>query len=164
MIYTIGAGYGPNFDIEDCNYDKVIIMSDADEDGGHIQCLLLTFFYRYMKPLIEAGKLYIALPPLFKIQSGKSVEYAYNIEEMKELTKGKKCDVQRYKGLGEMNADQLADTTMNPDTRKLIRVKIDDAALADKRVSVLMGDNVEPRKEWIEENVEFSLEDEYRID
>ena len=164
MIYTIGAGYGPNFEIEDCEYDKVIIMSDADEDGGHIQCLLLTFFYRYMKPLIEAGKLYIALPPLFKIQSGKEVQYAYNIEEMKELTKGKKCDVQRYKGLGEMNADQLADTTMNPDTRKLIRVRIDDAALADKRVSVLMGDNVEPRKEWIEENVEFSLEDEYRID
>ncbi len=164
MIYTIGAGYGPNFEIEDCEYDKVIIMSDADEDGGHIQCLLLTFFYRYMKPLIEAGKLYIALPPLFKIQSGKTIEYAYNIEEMKELTKGKKCEVQRYKGLGEMNADQLADTTMNPDTRKLIRVKIDDAALADKRVSVLMGDNVEPRKEWIEENVEFSLEDEYRID
>ena len=164
MIYTIGAGYGPNFEIEDCEYDKVIIMSDADEDGGHIQCLLLTFFYRYMKPLIEAGKLYIALPPLFKIQSGKDIQYAYNIEEMKEMTKGKKCDVQRYKGLGEMNADQLADTTMNPDTRKLIRVKIDDAALADKRVSVLMGDNVEPRKEWIEENVEFSLEDEYRID
>ena len=164
MIYTIGAGYGPNFEIEDCEYDKVIIMSDADEDGGHIQCLLLTFFYRYMKPLIEAGKLYIALPPLFKIQYGKTVEYAYNIEEMKQMTAGKKCDVQRYKGLGEMNADQLADTTMNPDTRKLIRVKIDDAALADKRVSVLMGDNVEPRKEWIEENVEFSLEDEYRID
>ena len=164
MIYTIGAGYGPNFEIEDCEYDKVIIMSDADEDGGHIQCLLLTFFYRYMKPLIEAGKLYIALPPLFKIQSGKEVQYAYNIEEMKEMTKGKRCDVQRYKGLGEMNADQLADTTMNPNTRKLIRVKIDDAALADKRVSVLMGDNVEPRKEWIEENVEFSLEDEYKID
>ena len=163
MIYTIGAGYGPNFEIEDCEYDKVIIMSDADEDGGHIQCLLLTFFYRYMKPLIEAGKLYIALPPLFKITCGKNIEYAYNIEEMKEKTKNKKCEVQRYKGLGEMNADQLADTTMNPDTRKLIRVKIDDALLAEKRVSVLMGDNVEPRKEWIEENVEFSLEDNYKI-
>ncbi len=163
MIYTIGAGYGPNFEIDDCEYDKVIIMSDADEDGGHIQCLLLTFFYRYMKPLIEAGKLYIALPPLFKIACGKNIEYAYNIEEMKEKTKNKKCEVQRYKGLGEMNADQLADTTMNPDTRKLIRVKIDDALLAEKRVSVLMGDNVEPRKEWIEENVEFSLEDSYKI-
>ena len=163
MIYTIGAGYGPNFEIEDCEYDKVIIMSDADEDGGHIQCLLLTFFYRYMKPLIEAGKLYIALPPLFKITSGKTVEYAYNMDEMKAKTKNKKCEVQRYKGLGEMNADQLADTTMNPDTRKLIRVKIDDALLAEKRVSVLMGDSVEPRKQWIEENVEFSLEDDYRI-
>ena len=163
MIYTIGAGYGPNFEIDDCEYDKVIIMSDADEDGGHIQCLLLTFFYRYMKPLIEAGKLYIALPPLFKITCGKNIEYAYNIGEMKEKTKNKKCEVQRYKGLGEMNADQLADTTMNPDTRKLIRVKIDDALLAEKRVSVLMGDNVEPRKEWIEENVEFSLEDSYKI-
>ncbi len=163
MIYTIGAGYGPNFEIDDCEYDKVIIMSDADEDGGHIQCLLLTFFYRYMKPLIEAGKLYIALPPLFKITCGKNIDYAYNIEEMKEKTKNKKCEVQRYKGLGEMNADQLADTTMNPDTRKLIRVKIDDALLAEKRVSVLMGDNVEPRKEWIEENVEFSLEDSYKI-
>ena len=163
MIYTIGAGYGPNFEIEDCEYDKVIIMSDADEDGGHIQCLLLTFFYRYMKPLIEAGKLYIALPPLFKITSGKTVEYAYNMDEMKAKTKNKKCEVHRYKGLGEMNADQLADTTMNPDTRKLIRVKIDDALLAEKRVSVLMGDSVEPRKQWIEENVEFSLEDDYKI-
>lgn len=164
MIYTIGAGYGPNFEIDDCEYDKVIIMSDADEDGGHIQCLLLTFFYRYMKPLVEAGRLYIALPPLFKITSGKNIEYAYSIEEMKEKTKNKKCEVQRYKGLGEMNADQLAETTMNPDTRMLIRVKIDDAQLADKRVSVLMGDSVEPRKEWIEENVEFSLEDDYQID
>ncbi len=164
MIYTIGAGYGPNFEIEDCEYDKVIIMSDADEDGGHIQCLLLTFFYRYMKPLIEHGKLYIALPPLFKISYGKTVEYAYSMDEMKSKIKGKKCEVQRYKGLGEMNADQLADTTMNPDTRKLIRVKIDDALLAEKRVSILMGDNVEPRKEWIEENVEFSLEDGYKIE
>ena len=163
MIYTIGAGYGPNFEIEDCEYDKVIIMSDADEDGGHIQCLLMTFFYRYMRPLIEAGRLYIALPPLFKIQSGKNIEYAYTIEEMQEKSKGKKCEIQRYKGLGEMNADQLADTTMNPSTRKLIRVKIDDALLAEKRVSVLMGDNVEPRKEWIEENVVFSLEDDYKI-
>ena len=163
MIYTIGAGYGPNFEIDDCEYDKVIIMSDADEDGGHIQCLLMTFFYRYMRPLIEAGKLYIALPPLFKIQSGKNIEYAYTIEEMQEKSKGKKCEIQRYKGLGEMNADQLADTTMNPKTRKLIRVKIDDALLAEKRVSVLMGDNVEPRKAWIEENVVFSLEDDYKI-
>ena len=163
MIYTIGAGYGPNFSIEDCEYSKVIIMSDADEDGGHIQCLLLTFFYRYMKPLIEDGRLFVALPPLFKIQSGKNIEYAYTIEEMKEKSRGKKCDIQRYKGLGEMNADQLCDTTMAPGSRTLIRVNIEDAQLAEKRVSVLMGDDVPPRKEWIDENVEFTLEDNYQI-
>ena len=163
MIYTIGAGYGANFDINDCEYNKVIIMSDADEDGGHIQCLLLTFFYRYMKPLIEDGRLYVALPPLFKIQSGKNIEYAYTVEEMKEKSKGKKCEIQRYKGLGEMNADQLCETTMKPGTRTLIRVKIEDAQLAEKRVSVLMGDDVAPRKEWIDENVEFTLEDNYKI-
>ncbi len=163
MIYTIGAGYGANFDINDCEYNKVIIMSDADEDGGHIQCLLLTFFYRYMRPLIEDGRLYVALPPLFKIQSGKNIDYAYTVEEMKEKSKGKKCEIQRYKGLGEMNADQLCETTMKPGTRTLIRVKIEDAQLAEKRVSVLMGDDVAPRKEWIDENVEFTLEDDYKI-
>ncbi len=163
MIYTIGAGYGANFDINDCEYNKVIIMSDADEDGGHIQCLLLTFFYRYMKPLIEDGRLYVALPPLFKIQSGKNIDYAYTVEEMKEKSKGKKCEIQRYKGLGEMNADQLCETTMKPGSRTLIRVKIEDAQLAEKRVSVLMGDDVAPRKEWIDENVEFTLEDDYKI-
>ena len=163
IIYTIGAGYGSNFDIDDCQYNKVIIMSDADEDGGHIQCLLLTFFYRYMKPLIEDGRLFVALPPLFKIQSGKEVEYAYTVEEMQQKSKGKKCEIQRYKGLGEMNADQLADTTMKPGSRTLIRVNIEDAQLAEKRVSILMGDDVPPRKEWIEENVEFSLEDDYKI-
>ncbi len=163
MIYTIGAGYGSNFDIKDCEYSKVIIMSDADEDGGHIQCLLLTFFYRYMKPLIEDGRLFVALPPLFKIQSGKNIEYAYTVEEMKEKSKGKKCEIQRYKGLGEMNADQLCETTMKPGSRTLIRVNIEDAQLAEKRVSILMGDDVPPRKEWIEENVEFSLEDDYQI-
>lgn len=163
MIYTIGAGYGPNFDIKDCEYSKVIIMSDADEDGGHIQCLLLTFFYRYMKPLIEDGRLFVALPPLFKIQSGKTIEYAYTVDEMKEKTKSKKCEIQRYKGLGEMNADQLCETTMKPGSRTLIRVNIEDAQLAEKRVSVLMGDEVSPRKEWIDENVEFTLEDNYEI-
>ena len=163
MIYTIGAGYGSNFDIKDCEYSKVIIMSDADEDGGHIQCLLLTFFYRYMKPLIEDGRLFVALPPLFKIQSGKNIEYAYTIDEMKQKSKGKRCEIQRYKGLGEMNADQLCETTMKPGSRTLIRVNIEDAQLAEKRVSVLMGDDVTPRKEWIDENVEFTLEDNYEI-
>ena len=160
MVYTIGAGVGNDFNVEDSNYDKVIIMTDADDDGAHIQVLLLTFFYRYMRPLIEAGKLYIALPPLYKLDFGnKKHKYIYTEEELKEVTetiKGK----QRYKGLGEMNAEQLWDTTMNPETRTLIKVNIGDAVLAEKRVSVLMGDNVEPRKEWIEENVEFSLEDE----
>ena len=167
MITTIGAGVGQEFDVTDSQYDKVIIMTDADDDGAHIQVLLLTFFYRFMKPLIEEGKLYIAVPPLFKLQAGKKIEYAYFIEEkdelMKKFPKNVKVDIQRYKGLGEMNADQLWETTMNPDTRKLIQVKITDAALAEKRVSVLMGDKVEPRKEWIEENVEFSLEDDYKI-
>ena len=164
MIYTIGAGVGPNFDINEAEYNKVIIMTDADDDGAHIQCLLMTFFYRYMRPLIEAGRLYIALPPLFLIKNGKEHIYAYSMAEMKQLVAGKKCDVQRYKGLGEMNADQLAETTMNPGTRSLIRVTIEDALLAEKRVSVLMGDNVEPRKNWIDENVVFSLEDDYQIE
>ena len=164
IIYTIGAGYGKNFDINDCEYNKVIIMSDADEDGGHIQCLLMTFFYRYMRPLIDNGKLFIALPPLFKIQSGKNIEYAYTVEEMKEKSKGKKCEIQRYKGLGEMNADQLCETTMKPGSRTLIRVNIEDAQLAEKRVKILMGDEVPPRKEWIEENVEFTLQDDFEIE
>ena len=166
MIYTIGAGVGPNFDITEAEYNKVIIMTDADDDGAHIQCLLMTFFYRYMRPLIEAGRLYIALPPLFLIKTGKEHIYAYSPEEMKKIVaeSGKKCDIQRYKGLGEMNADQLAETTMNPGSRSLIRVTIEDALLAEKRVSVLMGDNVEPRKNWIDENVIFSLEDDYQIE
>ena len=165
MIYTIGAGVGSDFEVGDCNYDKVIIMTDADDDGAHIQVLLLTFFYRYMKPLIEAGKLYIAMPPLFKVvSSNKEVKYVWTNEELKEITQGQKNYLlSRFKGLGEMNADQLWDTTMNPDTRSLVKVTITDASLAEKRVSVLMGDNVTPRKEWIEENVDFSLEDEYRI-
>ena len=163
MIHTIGAGSGSDFVPSDIQYDKVIIMTDADDDGAHIQVLLLTFFYRFMRPLIELGKLYIAMTPLYKVTSGKNVSYAYDNDELKELTEGKKCEIQRYKGLGEMNYDQLWETTMNPLTRSLIKVNIDDASLAEKRVSVLMGDKVEPRKEWIEENVEFSLEDDYKI-
>ena len=163
MIHTIGAGSGSDFDPDDIQYDKVIIMTDADDDGAHIQVLLLTFFYRFMRPLIELGKLYIAMPPLYKITTGKEVTYAYDNDELKEKTEGKKCEIQRYKGLGEMNSDQLWETTMNPLTRSMIKVNIDDASLAEKRVSVLMGDKVEPRKEWIEENVEFSLEDDYKI-
>ena len=164
IIHTVGAGVGSDFDIKDCNYDKVIIMTDADDDGAHIQVLLLTFFYRYMKPLIEHGKLYIAMPPLYKLFNGKTIYYAWTDEERKEiLEKSKvKLETQRYKGLGEMNADQLWETTMNPDTRSLVKINITDVALAEKRVSILMGDKVEPRKEWIEENVDFTLQDDYR--
>ena len=164
IIHTVGAGVGSDFDIKDCNYDKVIIMTDADDDGAHIQILLLTFFYRYMKPLIENGKLYIAMPPLYKLFNGKTIYYAWSDEERKEiLGKSKiKLETQRYKGLGEMNADQLWETTMDPNTRSLVKVNINDVALAEKRVSILMGDKVEPRKEWIEENVDFTLQDDYR--
>ncbi len=164
IIHTIGAGLGQDFDVTDSNYDKVIIMTDADVDGSHIQILLLTFFYRFMRPLIEAGKLYIAKPPLYKIEYGKKHFYAYSDEERFKIVaeNSGKPDISRNKGLGEMNAEELWDTTMNPDTRSLIRVNIYDAALAEKRVNVLMGDKVEPRKEWIEENIVFTMEDDFR--
>ncbi|KAA0763763.1 MULTISPECIES: DNA topoisomerase IV subunit B [Bacillus cereus group] len=169
IIYAIGGGVGNEFDVEDINYDKVVIMTDADTDGAHIQVLLLTFFYRYMKPLIEAGKVFIALPPLYKVSKGKGksevIEYAWSDEELDGVTKkvGKGYMLQRYKGLGEMNADQLWETTMNPETRTLIRVKIDDAARAERRVTTLMGDKVEPRRKWIERNVQFGMQEEGNI-
>ncbi|MGX7059225.1 DNA topoisomerase IV subunit B [Vagococcus humatus] len=169
MIYTIGAGYGPDFSLEDCNYDKVIIMTDADTDGAHIQTLLLTFFYRFMTPLVEAGKVYIALPPLYKIEKGKKLDYAWTEEELAQLTKkyGKGYSLQRYKGLGEMNADQLWETTMNPETRTLIRVTLDEddgtSGSNEKIVSTLMGDKVDKRRRWIEQNVAFTLEEDGSI-
>lgn len=166
MIHCIGAGVGNEFDVKDINYDKVIIMTDADDDGAHIQCLLLTFFYRFMRPLIEEGHLYIAMPPLFKVEIGKEINYFYTNDDYKDFMKDKdssKYRVQRYKGLGEMNPEPLRVTTMAPETRNLIKVNITDAALAEKRVSVLMGDVVEPRKDWINENVDFSLEDDFKI-
>ncbi|HHX94138.1 MAG TPA: DNA topoisomerase IV subunit B, partial [Tenericutes bacterium] len=149
---------------KDCEYDKVIIMTDADTDGAHIQTLLLTFFFRYMRPLIDAKKLYIAQPPLYKITRGNEIKYAWTDEELKEIVKtNSNYTIQRFKGLGEMNSDQLWETTMDPMRRQLIQVTIDDAMLADRRVSVLMGNKVEPRREWIEENVSFTLEDDYKI-
>ena len=165
MIYTIGAGVGADFNLDDINYDKIIIMTDADTDGAHIQTLLLTFFYRYMRPLVEAGHVYIALPPLYKMSKGKGkkevVEYAWTDGELEELRQkfGRGAILQRYKGLGEMNADQLWDPTMDPETRTLIRVTIDDLARAERRVSVLMGDKAAPRRQWIEDNVKFTLEE-----
>ncbi|WP_338214380.1 DNA topoisomerase IV subunit B [Companilactobacillus muriivasis] len=162
MIYTIGAGVGADFKLEDRNYDKVIIMTDADDDGSHIQILLLTFFYRYMRPLVESGHVYIALSPLYKLQKGKGaktqIKYAWTPDELQAGIKkmGKGYDLQRFKGLGEMNADQLWKTTMDPENRILIRVNIDDAALAERRVTTLMGDKVKPRRDWIENNVRFN--------
>ncbi|GGF10143.1 DNA topoisomerase 4 subunit B [Halobacillus andaensis] len=169
IINTIGAGVGGDFDVEDCNYNKVVIMTDADTDGAHIQVLLLTFFYRYMRPLVESGKVFIALPPLYKVSKGKGkkekTEYAWDEEGMQKIIKEFKngYTIQRYKGLGEMNAEQLWETTMNPETRTLIRVTIDDLARAERRVTTLMGDKVEPRRKWIESHVAFGLEDEANI-
>ncbi|KRM88757.1 DNA topoisomerase IV subunit B [Liquorilactobacillus vini DSM 20605] len=166
MIYTIGAGVGTDFDLQDANYDKIIIMTDADTDGAHIQILLLTFFFKYMRPLIDAGRVYIALPPLYKIQRKVKkqtlIKYAWTDEELHYAIKGLKQGyiLQRFKGLGEMNADQLWETTMNPMTRTLVRVRIDDGTLAEKRVTTLMGDKVAPRRRWIEENVKFTLEED----
>ncbi|WP_282708976.1 DNA topoisomerase IV subunit B [Ligilactobacillus sp. Marseille-Q7487] len=166
MIYTIGAGVGAEFNLADANYDKVIIMTDADTDGAHIQTLLLTFFYKYMRPLINAGRVYIALPPLYKLQKTvkkkQLIRYAWTEDELKQAIKelGKGYTLQRFKGLGEMNADQLWETTMNPETRTLVRIKIDDDAVAERRVTTLMGDKVEPRRKWIEKNVQFTLEED----
>ena len=164
MIYTIGADYGSSFDIKKCNYKKIIIMTDADDDGAHIQVLLLTFFFRYMRPLIEDGRVYIACPPLFKItKRGKKEEtiYAWTNEEKDMILS--KCNsqtlVQRYKGLGEMNAEQLWDTTMNPETRSLIQVKLEDLAETETEIDILMGNDANRRRDWLENHVQFTLEE-----
>ncbi|PGT89966.1 DNA topoisomerase IV subunit B [Bacillus thuringiensis] len=164
IIYAIGGGFGQEFAIEDINYDKVIIMTDADTDGAHIQVLLLTFFYRYMRKLVTAGKIFIAMPPLYKVsdKNGKNVQYAWTDTELNRLTKTYKRGyiIQRYKGLGEMNAPQLWETTMNPENRTLLQVTLSDAVRADKTFTTLMGDKASARRDWLEENVDFSLESE----
>ncbi|WP_102275783.1 DNA topoisomerase (ATP-hydrolyzing) subunit B [Cytobacillus massiliigabonensis] len=156
MITAAGTGIGEDFDISKARYHKIIIMTDADVDGAHIRTLLLTFFYRYLRQIIEAGYIYIAQPPLYKVQQGKKIEYAYNDRQLEEimnrLPSQPKPNVQRYKGLGEMNPDQLWDTTMNPETRTLLQVNLEDAIEADETFEILMGDKVEPRRNFIEEN------------
>jgi topoisomerase-4 subunit B len=165
IIYSIGAGFGQDFNIAKSNYKKIIIMTDADTDGAHIQVLLLTFFFRYMRQLIQEGYVYIAQAPLYKITIKNKVEYAWTDDELKlKLEQNKNVSIQRFKGLGEMNADQLWETTMNPETRTLIQVKIDDFSDADNRVSVLMGDDVKPRREWIDNNVSFEYEDNFTLE
>lgn len=168
MIYSIGAGFGKEFNPSKSNFNKIIIMTDADTDGAHIQVLLLTFFFRFMRELIEDGKVYIALPPLYKLtfkNVKNGVEYAWTDEDLKEKTENNKAfTIQRFKGLGEMNAEQLWETTMNPNTRTLIQVKVEDFAEADNRISVLMGDDVEPRRNWIENNVSFDNEDNFTLE
>jgi DNA gyrase subunit B len=159
LIKALGTGIGDQFDISGLRYDKIVFMTDADVDGAHIQTLLLTFFYRYFKPLIEQGHIYIAQPPLFKVQQGKFMEYAYNDEEMEEIRKklipNQKALIQRYKGLGEMDAEQLWETTMDPNTRVLKKVKLEDAMEADMVFDMLMGEKVEPRRDFILTNAKF---------
>jgi len=160
VITALGAGIGEDFDITKLRYDRVIIMADADVDGAHIRTLLLTFFFRYMKPLIEQGHVYIAQPPLFRVYKGKEEYYAYSEKEVEKIQKEKnwkkeECDVQRYKGLGEMSAEQLWHTTMNPETRTMLKVQLQDAVAADEIFTILMGDKVEPRKQFIQENAKY---------
>ncbi len=159
IITALGTGIGEDFDITKARYHKVVIMTDADVDGAHIRTLLLTFFYRYMRPIIEQGYIYIAQPPLYKIQQGKRVEYAYNDKQLDaylaEMPEQPKPGIQRYKGLGEMNPDQLWETTMDPETRTLLQVTLEDAIDADETFDTLMGDKVEPRRNFIEENAQY---------
>ena len=165
IINALGAGVGSEFDITKINYNRVIIMTDADTDGAHIQILLLTFFYRFMPELVEQGHVYIATPPLYKITSRSGVDYAWSDEELRDkIGTQKNVTIQRYKGLGEMNAEQLWETTMNPAKRTLIQVQIGESSTADDQISVLMGDDVEPRREWIESHVVFEADDNFVLD
>lgn len=159
MITALGTGIGEEFELEKARYHKVVIMTDADVDGAHIRTLLLTFFFRFMRPLIEAGYIYIAQPPLYRVKQGKSEQYCYTEEQLDEilasLSESPKPTVTRYKGLGEMNAEELWDTTMNPDKRVLLQVELEDTILADETFEALMGEEVEPRRQFIEENAQY---------
>lgn len=157
VVTALGTGIGDDFDISKLRYHKIVIMADADVDGAHIRTLLLTFFFRYMKPLVEGGYIYLAQPPLFKVSKGKKSVYAFSDEERdREIAEmGGQCDVQRYKGLGEMDPEQLWETTMDPEFRTMLRVTVEDAQQADETFSILMGDNVEPRREFIEKNAKY---------
>ena len=162
VVMALGAGIGDDFDEEKLRYHKVIVMADADVDGSHIRTLLLTFFFRYLRPLVDGGYVYIACPPLFRVYQGNEGYYAYDereVEKIKEKTGWKEPKLQRYKGLGEMSSEQLWETTMNPETRKLLRVQIEDAQAADEAFTLLMGDKVEPRKEFIQENAKYAVTD-----
>ena len=167
IIQTIGAGVGSDFNVEDSHYGKIIIMTDADTDGAHIQILLLTFFYNYMKPLITHGMVYIACPPLYRVYKKSDPShkffYAWDDESLEEAKKkiGPGYGINRYKGLGEMNADQLAATTMNKKTRQLLQVRIEDPLVVEKRISVLMGNDASQRRAWIEENIKFNEIDKF---
>lgn len=167
LINTIGAGYGQNFDLDDSHYGKIIIMTDADTDGAHIQTLLLTFFYHYMRPLVTQGRIYVAVPPLYRVYKWKDKKethvYAWSDEDLIKAkeTIGPGYQISRYKGLGEMNAEQLWDTTMNPETRTLIRVGIEDPLLVERRIGILMGKDANQRKQWIEENIDFNAYDSF---
>ncbi|HIY45272.1 MAG TPA: DNA topoisomerase IV subunit B, partial [Candidatus Borkfalkia excrementipullorum] len=163
IISALGAGYGSDFVLDDLKYHKVIILSDADQDGMHIRCILLTFFFRYMRELINNGNVYIGMPPLYKVYKKDIVEYAYDDEELQKKIEivGKGYQIQRYKGLGEMSADQLWETTMDPARRNLIRVNIEDAAEAEQMVTALMGDRVEARKEFLAQNANFNKVDTF---
>jgi topoisomerase-4 subunit B len=167
IIHAIGADFGSAFDLKKMNYDKIIIMTDADTDGAHIQVLLMTFFLRFMRPLVEAGKLYIALPPLYRLmrKRGRNEEsfYVWTDEELNQVEDLSSYRIQRFKGLGEMNSDQLWETTMNPQTRSIIQVTLEDISEADQKITTLMGDNVAQRREWIEANVDFEVSDDFEV-
>jgi DNA gyrase subunit B len=157
IITALGAGIDIDFDITNLKYHKIIILSDADQDGAHIRAILLTFFFRYMRELITEGKVYIGLPPLYRVKKGRFMKYCYDQKDLKKATEeaGKGYTIQRYKGLGEMNPEQLWETTLNPDGRKLLQVTIDDATAADHIVNILMGDKVEPRRDYIISHANF---------